>query len=484
MGILSLYLKSSTYLVAPLFIGSEDIWYGYYVFDSQLLQSGQIPSNLWYSDFPIFHLITSIFNITTTSNFNIFPIFLLSSISFIFIFIIIRKLISIKVGLVSALIFIIMPHMISWGTEPHPMSLSLILLIIGIYVLFKRHESDHLNALLLLIFIFIIIIDIMCHTIGSLVFLLFIFADIMAQITVKSFNNRKFQNIFYSTFITTLLILIAYWMYVANKFFFNIAEFVIGKYSYPSSLGQIQSIGIDISLFNVIINNLGIFIVFFFALIGGLFLFKANIRQYYTIVYFCTILYLLQLFLASEVISIGTIPYRLDVFLHAIIPIPFAFGFIIMFKNVTKTKKRFIVSIFFLFIIIFFLITSVKTGDESAPFQSTTLNQVTYSELSMERFVNNSILPINETLFLDLITSRIIFKSDLDMDLKETYYWDNIGENGFFLVSLRSIIKGTDIPVDDAKSSYVRQILSLIFLDDLSLQHNMIYDDGGAKVYN
>ncbi len=480
--ILSLFLRLSSYLIAPPFIGSGDIWYSYYNVELPLLHAAHIPPGLAYSDFPVFNLLNAMFMEITLVHpiSHIIPVSLLAAFSCIYIFLLGRKMEGTNVGLMAALLFTFIPYSIKWGSEPHPMSLSLILLLLAIYLYITKPESMGFKFM----FLITLLSDIMCHTVGSLILLLFILADLAGQASQTYFKNEGWQRVVYSTALLAPVLLIGYWMYVSKTFFIDVVEFVAGRYAFPYSLGMVQPVGTPSSVPSLFINHLGIYIIFFFSIIGGLLLFKANWHHHYTVVYLCSALFLVIFILPS--IGVALIPYRLEVFLQVIITIPCALGLVTLFNKIKAHRRKVLSFALILLVLCFFLITSSTTGDESAPFQTTNLNQVTYSELNMEQFAGEVISPTEDAVFCDSVTGRILFSIATASECGKQYNYseENVEDNGYFLVSLRSLQRGTSLPVKKVKGAYIRIVLGLPCLEELSEHHNKIYDNGGAQIYH
>lgn len=188
----------------------------------QIASSGYIPDYIntagitfnSYNIFPIFHIVGATTQITTSlSTYDaIFAsVGFFEILSCVFIFLIGRKLVNVKAGLLSALIFCLSADSLWHGTQIIPMSLGIGFVAMLLYIILARDRKNIANIAMMLL---IAVALIWTHTIAAFVMLIMLLGIIIGTSLYKRLARNSAHRVMVSLSFVVLffVFIISWWM--------------------------------------------------------------------------------------------------------------------------------------------------------------------------------------------------------------------------------------------------------------------------------
>jgi len=189
--IIGFSLQASELLIFPNVVGIDPWEHQWFV--SQTLQLGHIAAGSQYTTLPMFPLYVAATSLLSSLDYKL-SVMLSVGLSLVvvgvlFVFIIGKSLISEKVGLLGALVFVIANYIIWIGYWTIPNTLGVIYLIIGIYLVVQlkgRHAARSLTLLLIIMGSLIL-----AHTLAALAMAFALFSGLLATLLYRRFYGRE-----------------------------------------------------------------------------------------------------------------------------------------------------------------------------------------------------------------------------------------------------------------------------------------------------
>lgn len=375
--------------------------YGFSILDVEGIigQKYYVPEVLKYENsyyyFPIFHVIAASTSILTSMNVydSIFlSVTFLYVFSVIFVFLIGKKLINTKVGLIAALMLVVGDYRILFGAAPIPNTLGIVFVTIILYLLIVNTPKP-LHKRFITFALFIILL--LTHTLSSFV-LLFLLISIFLWDKV----NRYLSNIqgdklalFWSTVIVFFVLLLDYWMYAfqchtCRSFFDQSIYSLYTALSYQSEFVGVTRItypNYNITNFDyllLLLDNLGYFIFLGFGIVGT-YMWLRN-KDGFKMPLCITMVFMFAVVYGFPMFKVYTmLPERWWSFIYILLSLVFAYA-LFKLSNLINKKFRMLIVIAIIFLTCLLMVASSHSNKDSLIFYPKSVVGIAYksSELN------------------------------------------------------------------------------------------------------
>jgi hypothetical protein len=383
--VLGILIRASVFYQFEGFIGGDPWVHANSI--SSIINEGYVTDQVkGYFNFPIMHiLISSIHDLTgLTIRNSMFLVGVLELLSFIFIFLVVRKFFDEKVGLLSFLVLAVATYSVSLGFLIIPQALGICFLSILIYLVFLQKElkSTYKIIVYTIFIMFFLTVNILTHTINSfaaLVVLSSIFVLDTFKIKILKFfknSSQKKLTVSFTLVIFFFIFLVYYWMYSSGMIG------VVGeslKWGL-SSADQAPSVSTVMESFTVTaFKMLPLYLTAFLAIIGTLFTLK--LKNFKTIsLYGWLVLFFVFI---SVFLSLNSfLPARWFVYVQICLIIPIVLSIFAL----SKISPKKVATLFLLVTLISFVwLTGYEANAQNVnPFTPNPTSGMKYSEMNVE----------------------------------------------------------------------------------------------------
>ncbi|UGV40037.1 hypothetical protein J7W08_07915 [Methanococcoides orientis] len=244
---------------------------------SQIIENGSIPFGYTYTYFPIHHLLASIATITTNISLSETYHYLGSgvmSLGIIFSFLIGRKFIGIKFGLIAALLFCCSDYLIYWAS--HPVQLSYMLPLILAFLTVVIYITSERTSAFILLYVILSTTIVFLHHYSAMIVLFMLIGILFSEFVFKIENNEyKLKSSRLLQIFTIMLF--AHWMFYSGIFggFINIFNMYKNAFATDLSGSVVSQTYYDkLPIETILINELGSFILICLSTIGFYYLLR------------------------------------------------------------------------------------------------------------------------------------------------------------------------------------------------------------------
>ncbi len=440
--------------------------------------------------FPIMHINVAIAQIVpglTGKDASMLAIIFPLVISSICVYFVGRELFSESTGLLGMLIVNISDYNNAWSFAPQTTSYGIIIFFFLIFVLFKLKYHDNKISFLIITFVFMSTM-IMAHALSSFVLLITLIGLIIGSsiyIAVLSEKRKSFSPILLIIYVIGF---IQYWFIAeysndGTSIFEQVSASLLKHITEYSGFLNRPEAFLDYEvllppLYIRLVDNLGLALLIFLAVIGSLYWLSSDFRSEETFsILFCTILLLGITFIFPLFGMRNIIPYRWFVFEYFFLGIMAAFAIMHIAKRVRKNKQ---ISIIFVSLtcLSFFMITNTLNNEDNPLWLKDSTISVTYKLQEIkgaETITRYSDKVISDLLYWMSILgvhcgiqSNPLFSSDLSNRADDIFIWRKYMEDRPILMYKR--IEGYSLPAQ------INVILGSKFKRELEKMHK-IYEN-------
>ncbi|HII92055.1 MAG TPA: hypothetical protein HA262_07795 [Methanosarcina sp.] len=452
-----------------------------------VLDAPQGTFNAYYY-FPIFHILASVTSILTGLNvYN--SIF--SSVTFpyifssVFVFLIGKKLVNSKVGLLAALMLVFGNYRITYGAAPIPMSLGSIFFVEILYLLLTNVSKPTYNKSIV---IFLLAILALTHTIAAFIMLvtitsLYFWNKINSRLEGFNVTDSK---IFLNTVGMFGVMLLAYWMYAiadpgrsSATFFDQIMSCFHHALTYDAefatSVSEKVSPYVSTSYFEYLLDHLG-YILFLGTGIVGTYTWAGDKNGSKSSLSLTMIVLFAALYGFSLMGMRTIIPSRWFIFAYVILALVSASG-ILRMATLIKNKFNVVTVLMIIFLMSFFMVTSTISNGDNPLYNKLSSQRLghTKSELqgaeTIEKMCDGILTPSGETILKSIDPDMVSPDYSFTGDRGKLYVLDN---DAFRIpIVLGKVSQGIYYPV----------ILDYSFKVKFELNSSKIYNNGEVYGY-
>ena len=394
-----------------------------------IFDNGYIPEGFGYSKLPLMPLMTGMTSLVTDLGYKLATMVAISSLQVIsdalFVFLLGKFLINIKVGLLAALLLEIANYHIllgRWGV-PNTMAATLILPII--FILLKMRKDKPFIGNLAMMFLMGTLI--LTHTITSmfLAVLLFVFW-LSCEVYTRLFHQETGYSVTWMIFSLFSIGMLAYWSYVSGNII-NLSLF-IKLWIRTDFIGWSSMSLSDIPVWEQIFKYLGMFLFFTFSFIGFFYMISKHFRNRNRFIVTTGGMVILCFTFLSLIIEKFIIVGRWYYFSQILLAIPLSLSLFLLngiFKH--RLIKSFLMSIS-VFILSFLLILSPAANIDNHFF---TPNTGIRSEFTESEIIGASFFARNS---IDTISSDYYYiRNPSNLSIYANKYY--VGHHGIFSLS-------------------------------------------------
>lgn len=444
---------------------------------SLILKTGYITSQnlIAYYNFPImFYFLVNVVKFTgLTIKSAMFVVGICELLSFLFIFLIVKRIFNFKIALLSFLLLAMSTYTIQLGFLIIPQSFGIAIFSISIYLFFIQNELDRYKGAVYTVFILLFLsLNILSHTINAfatLITLLSIFLLDLFKLRISKFlkiDSQIMTTINWTLIGFFFIFLLYYWMF-SSGMMGVIGESI--KWGLSSSEQAPSVSTIAESFTTTVFKQLPIYLTAFLAIIGTLYSF--NIKSFKTITLYGWLV-IFFVFISVFLSLNSFLPARWFVYAQICLIVPVT---LTIFKLSQISRKK-VLSIFLVIFILSFvsLINNESTAESINPFTPGVTQGMKYSEINVG--------------ILDKIPSDIKVYADLGYHYPNQIFWDgsNIltGEDpldGIILVR-KDIESKPFFSSSLGGGHYSSTGLGKLFLAEMQ-NENQIYDSGSVTAF-
>lgn len=375
--VLSLITYAGIYYQFPGIYGNDPWWHNEWIretVDLGHITEGKFLANPYYL-FPVFHLIGAITKIITT-----LPIYssvfasvgIIMAISGIFVFLIGKKLVNVKAGLMTALIVTLTADNIERAAALIPMSLGYVYFLVILYLVFTGDRKNASNSLLIILFSLTLILT---HTVAALVTLLcliavFISIKLYKKIITININNEAVSLPLLMLFGITML---TRWMQnppTSSAFFNAILISFVNSINIDAQFALTSpSIVTNISYWIGLLNQMGYLLLLAFAIIGALIYLhpKKRTQNKITLLFIAGLLFVMPLGFSLFKLK-NILPDRWYIFLYVPLSI-LAIAGSLCISNLIKSKMGALIIVMLIILTVVFTMTATNSmANDESPF--------------------------------------------------------------------------------------------------------------------
>lgn len=332
-----------------------------------------------YDIFPTFHIsgaMTQIVTSLSTYNSIFATVGFLGALSCVFVFLIGRKLASVKAGLLAALIFCLCDGAILWSTHIIAMSLSIGFVAMLLYLIFVKESRDVASIFLMLIISAVLILT---HTVAPFTMAIMLIGIIIGisfykGLDKKSAEYREILSIFFVTLFVVCLI--SWWMLLpvtgTSPFFDQMVQRFNMAISYDAEFALMKPAAEAYAPYFVeIFNNGGYLLLLGLGVIGSLIYLHPQSRSQHRLALVSTIASLIlfaNLFVLARV-GWSVVVGRWAVFEYMILSILAVVGLVGLSNIIGNNRGRFIMVLLVILLVLFPMITNDQSNNDSPVFR-------------------------------------------------------------------------------------------------------------------
>jgi len=345
------------------------------------------------SYYPLMHILVAINDIITNipikdaTNFAIIIPLVISSIC---VFLVARRVINVKTGLLATLIVNVTDYHTYWGAAPQTTTYGICLYFFFIFFIFQAATTDSKRRIWLLLIMLFIPLLILAHAVSSFIALVSILGLIVGSCIYKIFFN-KHAVVLPPIIVLPIygIVLLQHWFVAiyskrSEESFFEVimSTLIISTTEHADFLNRPEAISEYVAvlppLFERIANVAGLTLLLFLAVIGCLFWLSKKYRSVFTFPMIICTLFLLFITFGFPLFGIRNImPSRWFVFMYFCLSIMAAFALLTILSKISKRRLGLIISFVFVFSLAFFMTTSTISNDDSPLWlQETTISLV------------------------------------------------------------------------------------------------------------
>lgn len=342
-----------------------------------------------YNLFPIFHIngaMTQIVTSLSTYTSIFVTVGFLGTLSCIFIFLIGRKLVSVKVGLLAALIFCFCDQAIAWDVSIIAMSLGIGFMAMLLYLIFIKESGDVASVFLMFIISAALILT---HSVAAFTTLAMLIGIIIGIGFYKGLGNKstKYREILSNYFIILFAVgLILWWMQIpvtgGTPFFDRVIQRFNTAMSYEAGFALVQPMAeVHAPYFVQIFNNGGYMLLLGLSIIGSLTYLHPQSRSQHRLALASLIASLIlfeNLFVLARVggtVVVG----RWAAFEYMTLSILAVVGLVGLSNVIRNNRGRLIMMLLVILLVLFPMITNNKSNNDS-PLLRYNIYRAGYSE--------------------------------------------------------------------------------------------------------
>lgn len=401
--ILSLTLRWIPLSLFPGHIGIDPWWHQ--IFTQKIITSCHIPQGNPYSYLPIMHLIIGETSIVLGINYksSVFvSIVLFSAYSVVFIFLAGRLAYNEKVGLMAALFLGIADIQINYGIVVVPLTLTVSMIPLVIYLIFKiATKPRSLNITLLLMVIGTTLV--LTHPLGafSITFLLLIFYLIF-DLYVPYTNTRPTKKIFGKSIVLFSIFIIFWYSYKTPQYLNKIKLLLEFGFSFAEGGFAIQAHNYSLrEIMEVMLGVLGFHLYLGISLIGMFYSLSNEFMTKYRLgLALSGIILGGMIFLMLLLNFVGLMPGRWYPILQVVVSFNTGLG-IFLLSSLARNHNRVLFISVITFIVSFFMITAPIANYDTPIYSKsiTPLLAFTRSDLIAINFISQRVP--NKTIIVD-----------------------------------------------------------------------------------
>ena len=274
--LLGVGFKASGFFLYPTMSGNDPFYHLNFI--QQMLDFQQIPLNEPYTSFPLFHIVISVFGLTTSVDLKtaFFFISVLQSLSMISVFIMGRTLFDPKTGLLAFLFLSLSDYQMQWGVQIIPMTIGVVVFALTLMsvVLRNRYRKNFRTKWTILLILWIVVM-VFVHTLSSLILMFSVCVLFLSFVffSQEQVRGKRLQYISLSFVLIAILLPVVYWSYNAAKVdetFLARVALTIRMSLREAFLGDVQMIsgaGL-LSEWQVFLGDIGWVLLLMLAVIG------------------------------------------------------------------------------------------------------------------------------------------------------------------------------------------------------------------------
>ncbi len=441
--LLVLNITLTNQILFPYGIGLPDSNYHIFNIITPIINTGHVPLGYTYSSFPSHHILIAENSLISGVDPRVLYYCLggfAMSLGLLFVFLIGRKFVSLRFGLLAALIYTGCDYLMNWASHPTHMTYTYFLAIgifaITLYIYHKRTPN------FVIFFIIIATTMIFTHHFSAAVILLMLAAILLVEL----FNYIKTRDYHFQVLGLAMLFFIAlfaHWMYVSGTM--GTFTGVIKAYYDAFTQEAITSIALTTTLArlpleNLFLNEIGSGILIMLSTIGFLhFLTHSSPFKKFVIALVVVFLFLMIIEILMKESYLES--HRLYVFLQEFALVFLAGGAIIWMLN--NFKKLKLLPIILIICLSFFSLASLIHGEETSLFKGDRaywkLYETPYERHSavwVEQYISSDSSIIRSLSFrsptTDISTEKLPFKELEDILVID---WQQLPENSFIIFS-------------------------------------------------
>ncbi len=391
---LGIIFRAGIFFEFPSILGS-DPWLHNMVIE-QTISSGHIVDFLndamntvnSYSILPVFHIDTAITQIITSLSIpsSIFvSVGFFETLSCLFIFLIARKMLGIKAGLLSALVFCLCDFSIVWGTQIITMSLGIGFVAMLLYLMLVRGRTSIADVSVLLLISAALILT---HTVAAFTMLVMLICILIGTRLYKRSDRYDTEH---ETIVSTSLVilflvgLVAWWMIVPPQGGASFFDAQVLKLKYVmEAFGQLlvatPEVGVTMPYVARLFNNSGYSLLVGLGMFGSLIYFRPGNRSLRPII----LAFIAAGLLVIQVINIegfkwAVITSRWIVFQYMALSI-LAIAAIIGLSSVIRNNMGKLLMVPLVLLLILFPMTTNNASNTDSPLFRYDIHRTAYTE--------------------------------------------------------------------------------------------------------
>lgn len=482
--LISLSVRASGFFVFPTLPGSDPWSHVNYIKD--FVNLGRIAStvgSVHYLDYPMMHLNVAVMKLTTGVDYKAamflgagLPLML----STVFVFLIGRTLVNIRIGLLAMLLINLADWHITWSIQIIAMSFGIGLYTMILYLFLRDKGNIKVSSVFLVIVAFFVLI--LTHTVTAFITLCFILSFLIGRYAYRFlYIERGASERSMVTFGLMAMFgigMLTYWMYSAYRvgatFFDVIVRTLYGSLTAEAAFMGATPVagGLRLNL-----NILGFLILVLFGILGCLLWLTQREESRTKVSLIATLVVLFAAVFSFSLFGIRNIlPGRWHVFIYIVLTIAAASAMLTVISRIGYHKLRGIALVCIVFGISFFMITNNNSNMDSPVYASEFNSRMVYtnSEMAVGEWV---IEAYDGKVITDMQYGGRVLGTYMDRD---DVYYDMLDEeqlnNG--MVIWRDVMAERPVRV---LSEYV--VLGEAYELKLEGSHSLIYASNTSKAF-
>jgi len=486
--LISLSVRASAFFVFPTIPGS-DPW-AHLVYIKDFVNLGHIESTrgwIYYLNYPIVHLNAVTMKLITGVDYKttmFLGIGLPVMLSTIFVFLIGRSVVNVKIGLLAALLLNLADYHLRYSVSLGSTGFGLALFTIIVYLLVRDRGALRVSTTGLVILLLLIMV--ITHTMSTLVMFCFLVFFLVGMYVYRFLYKER--GISRASIVTPTLVImfgvamLAYWMYAGYTEGLTFFESVIrGFYSALTEeagfLARPAPLSAEYGWLDPILNITGFLLLYLCGTLGCLLWFSRQ-NQSRTRVALITAVVLLTAFaLSFPVFGIRNIaPYRWFAFIYVILSVVAAFAIFTVIPRINYRRLGSVILVGIIFGISFFMTTN-STSNLDSPIYAAELSQ---------RMVYTSSEMAVATKVVEVYDGKIITDLQYGGRVLGTYLGrGDVSSNMLSKETLNSgLVIWRDVMAErPVQASHESVVLGEAFEQRLENSHNLVYSNNTSKAF-